>query len=168
LSWFIAVGTGLGTWGGALLAPLVGICYCLAVNADLQCRTRRLAELTAAACWAIHVIACRGRAWASRYDPVRVGLCAETSCAAASAVGLQLILEPIAGRDRPGWAADFIWRPAGGGVGFTLQGGAQEKRHCSTRPQSILSTGGGIRRPRRLAVFLSETLEPAAALWLLP
>jgi len=76
-------------------------------------------------------------------------------CAAVS-LSLALILNHR-GRHRPGWAGDFIWRPAGGGACFTLQvWSAQKKTPFASHARSLLSLEAVFAALRRLAVSLGK------------
>lgn len=149
---FIGMRTGLGTWGGALLA-LVGMLL-LSVNADYSVAPGDWLQLTGAACWAIHVLLVG--ALASRYDPVRVAFVQFVVCAAVS-LSLALIFEPIR------WAGIVLAGPAilyGGllavGVGFTLQVVAQ-KNAIASHAAVILSLEA-VFAALTGWLFLSETL----------
>ena len=119
---FIGMRTGIGTWGGALLA-LVGMLL-LSVNDDYSVAPGDWLQLVGAACWAVHVLLVG--ALASRYDPIRVAFLQFVVCASIS-LTLALVFEEF------DWHSIVLAIPAilyGGllavGIGFTLQVVAQK------------------------------------------
>ncbi|MFZ2289684.1 MAG: DMT family transporter [Halopseudomonas yangmingensis] len=119
---FIGMRSGIGTWGGALLA-LVGMLL-LSINENFRIVAGDWLQLAGAACWAVHVLLVG--ALASRYDPIRVAFLQFVVCALIS-LTLALALEPI------DYDAIVMAGPAilyGGllavGIGFTLQVVAQK------------------------------------------
>lgn len=119
---FIGMRTGIGTWGGALLA-LVGMLL-LSINDDYSVAPGDWLQLVGAACWAVHVLLVG--ALASRYDPIRVAFLQFVVCAVISLL-LALMFEQFE------WQNIVLAAPAilyGGllavGIGFTLQVVAQK------------------------------------------
>jgi drug/metabolite transporter (DMT)-like permease len=130
----IGMRSGLGTWGGALMA-LVGMLL-LSVNEDYRVASGDWLQLIGAACWAVHVLLVGSLA--SRFDPIRVAFVQFVVCAAIS-LGLAVALEEIV------WESILLAGPAilyGGllavGIGFTLQVVAQ-KDAISSHAAIILS-----------------------------
>lgn len=118
----IGMRSGLGTWGGALLA-LIGMLL-LSVTDNFRIVSGDWLQLAGAACWAVHVLLVG--ALASRYDPVRIAFLQFVVCALIS-LTLALLLEPISLPAIVNAGPAILY---GGllavGVGFTLQVVAQK------------------------------------------
>lgn len=118
----IGMRSGIGTWGGAVLAVL-GMLL-LSINENYRIAGGDLLQLAGAAVWAVHVLLVG--VLAARYDPIRVSFIQFTVCALIS-LTLAVVFEDIH------WDAINLALPAvlyGGllavGVGFTLQVVAQK------------------------------------------
>lgn len=155
---FIGMRTGLGTWGGALLA-LVGMLL-LSVNEDYSIAPGDWLQLLGAACWAIHVLLVG--ALAARYDAIRVAFVQFVVCAFISLLFAILFEEVI-------WESILLAGPAilyGGllavGIGFTLQVVAQ-KDAITSHAAIILSLEAVFAAVAAWAV-LGETLTPRGLL----
>lgn len=155
---FIGMRTGLGTWGGALLA-LVGMLL-LSVNEDYRIASGDWLQLLGAACWAVHVLLVG--ALAARYDAIRVAFVQFVVCAFISLL-FALVFEEVL------WESILLAGPAilyGGllavGIGFTLQVVAQ-KDAITSHAAIILSLEAVFAAIAAWAV-LGETLSPRGLL----
>lgn len=155
---FIGMRTGLGTWGGALVA-LVGMLL-LSVNDDYSIASGDWLQLLGAACWAVHVLLVG--ALAARYDAIRVAFVQFVVCAFVSLL-LAILFEELI------WDSILLAGPAilyGGllavGIGFTLQVVAQ--KDAITSHAAIILSLEAVFAALAAWALLGETLSPRGLL----
>lgn len=155
---FIGMRSGLGTWGGALMA-LFGMLL-LSVDENYRIAPGDWLQLMGAACWAVHVLLVG--ALASRFDPIRVAFLQFLVCAVIS-LALALALEDIV------WESILLAGPAilyGGllavGIGFTLQVVAQ--KDAITSHAAIILSLEAVFAALAAWLILGETLAPRGML----
>lgn len=151
---FIGMRSGVGTWGGAVIA-LLGMLL-LSVNENYRVASGDWLQLLGAACWAVHVLLVG--ALASRFDPIRVAFMQFLVCAVISLV-LALVFEDIV------WKSILLAGPAilyGGllavGIGFTLQVVAQ--KDAITSHAAIILSLEAVFAALAAWLILGETLTP--------